>query len=205
MSISVRVLYSYSAPTTHECHSLASNIMQPSVISQQPLLVSPTRTSGRTCPPPSVSDPGMVALAVLAGVVILVLLCRLVQLRQRLRATEGSDALHYCSSYHWGRYTLKHQRWTVPEPCPPGATLPSLPSLPLPPPAIPFSVPVLCTTPPSPVLPPGAGQWAGCGGGARAAGVHSDWELYSRIGVGRPLAPPRDRGTQVFLFEHSAL
>lgn len=156
-----------------------------SIISPKHGLEVPLQTAAP--PPKACSSPGpagtscwnldvrvAVLVLTLAGVVIVLLLYRLLQMRHRLRLARARHALEYHSFFHTATYTLKH-----PEPClerpakngalpeapqpghaqlktedtPTAVTLPGL-SAPPPPPSLPTPPPVLPPPPPPPLHPP---------------------------------------------------
>ncbi|XP_020491740.1 uncharacterized protein [Labrus bergylta] len=107
----------------------------------------------------------VVLLVAVAGVVILLLLYRLLQLRHRLRMARAIHALEYHSFFHSATYTLKHpepcldlpaKNGLLPETIPPVHTvsqvIPTATVTPLPPP--PMSSPPPLPLPPPPALPP---------------------------------------------------
>ncbi|KAM6975158.1 uncharacterized protein LKV04_014586 [Tautogolabrus adspersus] len=107
----------------------------------------------------------VVLLVAVAGVVILLLLYRLLQLRHRLRMAQARHALEYHSFFHSATYTLKQpepcldlpaKNGLFPETTPPVHTvspvIPTATVTPLPPP--PMSSPPPLPLPPPPVLPP---------------------------------------------------
>lgn len=135
----------------------------------------------------------------------------------RLRLARTRHALEYYSFFHSATYTLKHPKPTqdqsfkfqIPEattplqnvteetptvmvPLPPSPSMPP-PSLPLAPPVLglPFPLPLIEATPPSPHL-----SWGAC----------SDADVYSRIGAIRPSGlSSLSNQSKVILFEHSSL
>ncbi|XP_042250358.1 inverted formin-2 [Thunnus albacares] len=130
-------------------------------------------------PPRTCSSPGQngkscwsldvrvaVLLVTLAGVVILLLLYRLLQLRHRLRLARARHALEYHSFFHTGTYTLKHptpcedvptKNGTVPEedsqPIQTVSAVTPAAITPLPPPPVPLPPLLPLPTPPA-LLPP---------------------------------------------------
>lgn len=161
-----------------------------------------------------------VLLVTLAGVAVLLLLYRLLQLRHRLKLARARHALEYYGFYHSATYRLRHLPLYEDEaktgPALVQAVTPTAPSLPpvpsltvthlhpeqapphfIPPlvvpatPSLPLAPPVSQAMPPSPHL-----SWGAC----------SDAELYSRIGVYRSSRlSSLSSQSRVILFEHSAL
>ncbi|KAG7240864.1 hypothetical protein INR49_023438 [Caranx melampygus] len=169
-----------------------------------------------------------VLLLSLAGVVILLLLYKLLQLRHRLRLARARHALEYYSFYHTGTYTLKHpapcqdpptKNGTIPETSLPVQTVTTVTPVtitPLPPP--PISSPPPLPLPPPPVLPPPATPPALAiplplpviqttpPSPHLSWGACSDADVYSRIGAFRSSRlSSLSTHSKVILFEHSSL
>ncbi|XP_075885361.1 uncharacterized protein LOC142890313 [Nelusetta ayraudi] len=212
-----------------------------SIISPKHGLEVPLQTEAP--PPKACSSPGpagkscwnldirvaMLVLA-LAGVVIVLLLYRLLQMRHRLRLARARHALEYHSFFHTATYTLKH-----PEPClelpAKNVALPEAPRSvhtqlkteetptappPPPPPSLPTPPPVL--PPPPPLHPPLSSVVSlplplhlpviqtTPSSPHLSWGACSDVDVYSRIGAFRPSRlSGASNQSQVILFEHSSL
>ncbi|KAK2818859.1 hypothetical protein Q5P01_024420 [Channa striata] len=193
--------------------------------SLSPLTSQPPKTCGS--PGPAEKSRFDVSVAVLlvtlAGAVILVLVCRLLQLRHRLRLARAEHPLEYFSFYHTATYTLKQsapcqdppaKNGTIPEaistvtpvdvsPQPPSlvpAPHPLPPPPDHPPPTLPQAPSELALPLPLPVIhtiPPSPHlSWGAC----------SDADVYSRIGAFRPSRlSSLSSHSKVILFEHSSL
>lgn len=167
------------------------------------------------CPGREGSDVNMklpVLMVTLAGVAVLLLLYRLLQLRHRLKLARARHALEYYGFYHSATYRLRHLPLCEDE----AKTGPALTSLtPVPPSpvtclrpeqATPFIIPsFVVPATPSLLLPPPISQ-------AMPPSPHLSWgacsnaDLYSQIGVYRSSRlSSLSSQSRVILFEHSAL
>ncbi|XP_041666201.1 max-binding protein MNT isoform X2 [Cheilinus undulatus] len=200
---------------------------------QTPRTCSSPGSAGKSCWSPDVRV--VVLLVTVAGVVILLLLYRLLQLRHRLRMARARHALEYHSFFHSATYTLKHpdprldlptKNGSIPDTTPPVLTVPptatvaplpppptsSLPPLPLPPPPVlpppPLHAPP-SLPPPAPVLTfplPLPVIHTTPPSPHLSWGACSDVDLYSRIGAYRPSRLSSiSNQSKVILFEHSSL
>ncbi|KAJ8286754.1 hypothetical protein GJAV_G00042910 [Gymnothorax javanicus] len=184
------------------------------------LLVS-TQTCGQAGG--ALEDSMVAFLLVLAGVVLLILLCAALLLCYR-HWLAHSSSIQYINLYSSARYTLKEpcpspkQRAPRPSSLPPTLPLPPPPPPPSPPPptcptALPLfqpnnQPPSFHPTPPNIHLPATPLLSA-------PPFVHTtppsplltapDMVVYSRIGLVRTSRPPSATGTHVILFEHSSL
>lgn len=181
------------------------------------------------CPGREGADVNMrlaVLLVTLAGVAVLLLLYRLLQLRHRLKMARARHALEYYGFYHSATYRLRHIPLHEDEAkagtkssrgpalvqavTPPAVVLTSLPSMPSPPMtrlprelAAPLFIPPLVVpATPSLLLPPPVSQ-ATPPSPHLSWGACSDADLYSRIGAFR--SSRLSSQSRVILFEHSAL
>nr|XP_020479070.1 formin-1-like [Monopterus albus] len=197
---------------------------------QPPKICSSPGPAGKSCWNLDVKV--VVVLVTLAGAVILLLLCRLLQLRHRLRLARAMHPLEYHSFYHTATYTLKHpapcqdlpaKNGTVPEATPPLTTVTPIAITPLPPPLVlsppPLPPPLVLSPPPLPlppslVLPPPPSPFLALPlplpvihptppSPHLSWGACSDADVYSRIGVFRPSR--LSNPSKVILFEHSSL
>lgn len=178
-STSLQIPPQPQAPVARNQHPILLDTIQPAVVQaiinanrgmdgslqtpQTPNSCSSPGSAGKSCW--SLDVRVVVLLVTVAGVVILLLLYRLLQLRHRLRLARARHALEYHSFFHSATYVLKHPEQSqdlptkngmtpeatspVPTPTPVtlAATITPLPTPPMsPPPPLPL--------PPPPALPP---------------------------------------------------